>query len=172
MLRLRRRLAAATELPADSALGDAPPAYDDEASEPPDYASLRLVSVTALAHYLTVLRRFAALEQSARACTAGLLGALSPTARWSTYLKLAAVRLEKWVYLIADAQSRRRSWREQVAALPEDAALGWHAWMVAAPRRYEDDVRRVWWDALVRECGAGRYAPMRDFPLEQLVSGS
>ncbi|GAA6021607.1 hypothetical protein JCM8202_002349 [Rhodotorula sphaerocarpa] len=169
MLRLRRRRSAAAELPADSAADAAPPAYDAEAPEPPDYASLRLVSVTALAQHLAVLRRFAALEQSARACTAGRLGALSPAARWSAYLKLAAVRLEKWAYLIADAQNRRRSWREQVAALPEDAALVWHAWMVAAPRRYEDDVRRVWWDALVRECGAGRYAPMRDFPLEQLA---
>lgn len=117
-----------------------------------------------------MLRRFATIESSVRACSTGSLAPLSPSQRWAAYLRLAAVRLEKWVYLIAEARTTRRTWEEQVNALPDDVALVWHAWMIAAPRRYEDDVRRVWWDSLTEYgSAAGREAPLRGFPLILLV---
>ncbi|POY72739.1 hypothetical protein BMF94_4146 [Rhodotorula taiwanensis] len=159
---LRRNEALGEDEPDDGDL----PTYDATVNDPPSYGAQRLVSVTAVAAHLDVLRRFATIESSVRACSTGSLAPLSPSQRWAAYLRLAAVRLEKWVYLIAEARTTRRTWEEQVNALPDDVALVWHAWMIAAPRRYEDDVRRVWWDSLTEYgSAAGREAPLRGFPL-------
>ncbi|GAA5970298.1 hypothetical protein JCM11641_001653 [Rhodosporidiobolus odoratus] len=127
-----------------------------------------LVSVRELQGHLALLGSFSVLEAHVRSSSSGNLLPLTSNQRWSAFLRLGALRLELWLDYIAS--SKHVDWEDQVAAIPDDAAVCWHAWVIGGGNgRYEEDCLRRYGDVLARVTSDGRAFVAKDFPMSLLV---
>ncbi|GAA5913366.1 hypothetical protein JCM8208_004743 [Rhodotorula glutinis] len=148
---------------------------------PPDYTAPpaaephAVVPHAALVAHLSLLSHFSRLRTRILSSTSATLASLSPAAKWSAFLRLAAYQLEVWLSRVCARDGSHGAgsrWERGVAALPLEAAFVWWTWMVGAGgvRGYEEDVARCWDRELRRKLpGDGRRWELRDFPVVDLV---
>ncbi|GAA5946563.1 hypothetical protein JCM3775_002140 [Rhodotorula graminis] len=161
----------ASSMPALALSPTLPPDY----SAPPVAEPHAVVPHAALVAHLSLLSHFFRLRDRVRSSTSGPLASLSPGARWSAFLRLAAYRLDVWLSRVCardGSHGAGSKWERGVAALPLDTAFVWWAWMAGAGgvRGYVEDVARCWGRELRRKLpgDVGRWA-LRDFPVVDLV---